>query len=153
MGRCFLRGALVELTSVDRVRGFVKGSIRLPTIACGRSHEPPLVRRLLGLRDSDLWSVTAEVEGLLIPQISAAEPTEGEVALAGNSCANELAAAQQPDEHQCFAPDFQMSDDANRVKHPLSHSGRSVFSSSGRKPASRPSNDCQLTRYDFLHEW
>jgi hypothetical protein len=35
-------------------------------MACGRLIGPPLARRLLGLRGSDLWGVTAEVMGLEI---------------------------------------------------------------------------------------
>jgi hypothetical protein len=58
----------VKSTLEDRGRGFVKGSIRLLRMPCARWNKPPLARRLLGLRDSDLWRVTAEVVGLLRPQ-------------------------------------------------------------------------------------
>lgn len=54
----------VESTSEDKGRGFVKGSIRLPGIAYGRSNEPTLARRLLWLRDFELCSIAAEAVGL-----------------------------------------------------------------------------------------
>jgi hypothetical protein len=57
--------SLVESTFEDRGRGFIKGSIRLPRIALPSSNDLSLAHRLLELRNFELWSVTAEVVGLI----------------------------------------------------------------------------------------
>jgi hypothetical protein len=56
------------LNKVADATEFYVGRKISPILACGRSIEQSLAYRLLGLRDADLWSATAEVMGLLRPQ-------------------------------------------------------------------------------------